>query len=214
MFIPTVLLVLAGAALIWGAYSASRHPEHSGPMTLAAAIVAGIALAFNALHVARQGRIRFTLDATFQRFSNSVYASHAVVLFRYRKQIAAARTVEDLEKLPVDPSAPEGASVAEALISILNYWEFVTTAYVDGHLDRETFGDVAGELIETLVERSKTLIGAIRTGDAANWEHLLAVYFCVASPEERRRVIPSLGPPPPRLCPHEEFLWERIQGKA
>jgi hypothetical protein len=99
VLLQRILLFGAAVALGGGIYAATTHPAETAPITLASVVVAGIALIYNGLHNARQARIRFTLDATFQRFSNSIYASHAAVLYRFRPQIDAAKGEADLRKL-------------------------------------------------------------------------------------------------------------------
>jgi hypothetical protein len=213
---PAILILLGTGALASAAYSVYISPQAPGPIAFASAIVAGVAILYNSLHSARQARIRFTLDATFQRFSNGVYASHARVLYRFKDQILAADSMEDLKKIPstTTSGAQNEPSVAESLIYVLNYWEFIATAFVDGHLDREVFIDVIGEYIDSLIVRAAKPIGRVRGIDRGYWEHLTAVYFRITADDRRRQTVPLLGPAPPRLSPAEEYQWDAYQAAA
>ncbi len=99
---------------------------------------------------------------------------------------------------------------AYVIVPIMNYWEHVCTAYVDDRITRRIFEDLVQDLIRDLVGRYRTIIGDMRREDASNMEHICAVWFVVSTAEEHRKLVPSLGPVPARLCPDDQWRWQRI----
>ena len=158
---------------------------------------------------------QYTLTLVAKRFDDGGYAANVRVAsdLRIAGKIRPETNLKSLFNIHwVDPAdKSKRLRAAYAIIPILNHWEHVCTAYVDDRINRRIFEDLVQDIIRDLIGRYPVVIGDMRREDPSHMEHLCAVWFVLASPTERARLIPSLGPVPQRLCPNDQWRWSKIQ---
>lgn len=207
-----MLLVLAAVAAVAAAAWFAIHDINPTPkVATATASVAIIAFIFNAYVTIRQNKIKFTLDVYFTRYTNSTYQEHSRIFYLYRDEIAGSATIEELgKKSPLKDATIETDLVATT-IYMLNYWEAIATAYVEGHFDRSSFDNTSSSVAEMVVERTAPIIGEHRKADAAVLEYLTALAWMVCGEDLRKTIATKAGPPSLRLPYSEQVRWERLR---
>jgi hypothetical protein len=179
-----------------------------------------VGLIFNAWFTGRQNRIKYTLDLYFQRYANATYNDRANVFYEHRVVIRAATSEAELRKYVVPGAAAvdatgnavpaAGESIAQSVLYMLNYWETLSTAYVEQHLDRAAFDNVSSEIVCMAVERTAHIIGEKRHDDPEYFENLVAVFWHAATDTQKRGLVPILGGPPGRLRTDDQRAWRAL----
>lgn len=187
----------------WTTYSLQQSENQTFAAALVGATIAVTAIVYSAHQGHRVQTIRYTLDALSQRFNNASYVANAK-LFSLAK---ADGTLHPRPKLSQLRSQTAHAEIVSALAHMLNYWEFLATAYTRRHLDRRVFEETVSDLILDLVEPCATFIADVRRDEPTNYENLVALYFCFASPARRLATIPLIGPAPFPLCDQDKTEW-------
>lgn len=212
---PLVLIFVAVVALVVAAVFAVRSKQPAAIAAVAGGVIAIIGLIFNSWFTGRQNRIKFTLDLHFARFNNAAYNDRAHSFYEHRALIAAARSEAEIRAAtgtvaPGD-ATPFGDTLAQNVLYMLNYWETLASAHVEKHLDRDVFENVSGDLVGMIVERTAHIIGEKRAQDEGFFEYLVAVFWHCATPDQRARLVPMLGPASSRLAEASRMQWESVR---
>lgn len=219
---PIVLIFIAVVALLVAAFFAVESNQPAAIAAVAGGVIAIVGLIFNSWFTGRQNRVKFTLDLHFARFNNAAYNDRAHSFYEHRALIAAAACEADLRAATGPAAGPGAAATATAfgetlsqhVLYMLNYWETLATAHVERHLDRDVFENVSGDLVGMIVERTAAIIGEKRRVDEGFFEYLVAVFWHCATPDQRARLVPLLGPPSTRLAETSRSQWAALQGIA
>ena len=210
---PNALLAIAFTVLAWGwsVYSVQAESNPTFAAALAGATIAATAIIYSAHQTHRVQTIRYTLDALSQRFNNQSYIANA----RIFSSAGADQTLSSVATLAQLRAQTVHGELVSAMAHMLNYWEFLATAYTRRHLDRRVFEETVSDLILDLVEPCASMIADVRHGEPSNYENLLALFYCFAPPARRAKIIPLLGPAPYPLCDADRMDWvNRYEGTA
>lgn len=204
---PNALLVIALSALAWGWGIYILQPERNPAFAaaLVGATIAATAIVYSAHQSHRVQTIRYTLDALSQRFNNQSYVANAKIF----SAAGADKTLSRLTTLAELRAQTTHPDVVPALAHMLNYWEFLATAYTRRHLDRRVFEETVSDLILDLVDSCASMIADVRSQEPSNYENLVSLFYCFATPARRTGIIPLLGPAPYPLCDSDRIDWTR-----
>lgn len=212
--LATLVVLGIGTSAYW---RDPRTPVLGGLLT---GTIAALSIIFSVSRTRAQSRDQYTLSLVAARFDRVDYLENARIVDEHVKAgtIADTTTLAQLLAIAPDTAATgykeRDKPVFYAVVLLLNYWEHVCTAYVDDRINRRIFEDLVQDLIREMVARHACVIGDMRNEDGTNLEHLCAVWFALATEEERRSLTARLGAVPPRLCPADQGRWECLQARA
>lgn len=212
---PRIFLIVAGIVLGTGWINVVSGAWQGAEGSLLTGTIAAASLIYSLGRGQEATKDQYTLTLVAKRFDDGGYANNVRMAsdLRLSGKVEPATHLRSLFRIHwVDPNdKTKRMRAAYAIVPILNYWEHVCTAYVDDRINRRIFEDLVQDLIRDLVGRYPVIIGDMRQEDGANMEHLCAVWFVLAPDDERRKLVPMLGPVPQRLCPDDKWRWSRLE---
>lgn len=202
------MLLLALGLIGWAWVSFFTTDNEDSTFPLIAATIALIAIVYGAHQALHVQTIRYTLDSLSQRFANQSYVAN-IQLVSEAKRTSLLTSTSTKSALVV---SYDGRKLVEALGHLLNYWEFLCTAYCRMHLDRRVFEETVSDLVIELVALTASYIAEERSQGPDGYEYLVTLFYCFATPDQRKAYVPLLGPAPFPLSHWDRAEWATRYG--